>query len=510
MEMKRLAFIVLGIVLLAGAFFAGLWYGSRDSVSAAPEGGRKILYYVDPMNPSHTSDKPGLAPCGMKMEPVYEDQESATPATSAKVTGMVQLSQEKQQSIGVRIEQVKEQSYQHGLRLLGRVVADETRIYRINAAVGGWITEAPPYSTWSKVAKNDVLGAMYSPEFLPAAQALLYALDAKDRSDATENSANDRAGREALVVRSSARPARVSQFNLNIKQYVDSLRNLGMGELQVQEMIRTRKFTENFDIIAPASGFITRRNISQGQRFEKGAELFQIADLSRIWVLADLYENDAQDIKPGTPAKVSLPRQHRTFEARVSKTLPEFDAATRTLKIRLEMDNPGYALKPDMFVDVELPVSRDVQIVIPSTAVIDTGMRNIVYLARDEGIFEPRRIETGKRFDGLVEVLKGLSPGDRIVISGGFLIDSESRMNMSAAQNQIENSRTDNPGLQNNKLSESQDIDPVCGMTVDARNAEAAKRFSQYKGKRYFFCCDDCLKRFDAHPDFFLSAVKRN
>lgn len=487
--MKKLLVAGLGLALLAGAFYAGFSYARRPGEPVQVTGGRKVLYYVDPMNPSHTSDQPGLAPCGMKMEPVYADEMTgAAPliGLAKEAPGTIRLTPAKRQLTGVEIGVVEKKPCKYTLRLLGRVVPDETRVYKINAAVGGWITKAPPIPTWSRVQSNDVLGEMYSPEFLPAAQALLFALDAKDRAEATEKAGGQESAEYAAAQR-TFRASRRSQFDLNLKQYVDSLKNLGMGEPQVQEMIRTHRFTENFQIFAPGSGFITFRNLSEGQRFERGAELYRIADLSRVWVVADLFEKDAPSIEPGSEARVRLPHQSRTLLATVSRTLPEFNAASRTLKLRLELDNPEFVLKPEMFVDVEFPLTTSEEVMVPASAVLDAGLRKAVFVERAAGVFEPRQIEVGRQYGDQVEVLQGLAPGERIVVSGNFLLDSESRMKLAATG-------TQQPAA----------LDPVCGMNIDATVAKETKLVSEHAGKTYYFCNEGCKRKFDAKPTKFI------
>ncbi len=281
---------------------AGSWYGRKGVDQKGAAAGRKVLYYVDPMNPSHTTDKPGRAPCGMDMEPVYADDAAGQASGKTLPPGTVKITPEKQQLIGVRVGLVAKEPVSHTIRLLGRVVADETRIYIINATIDGWITRTLPYATGSLVKKNEPLASFYSPEFLSAEQALIYALGSKDRVQTT--------GSE-----SPAQKGQIAQFNINLKQYTDSLKSLGMGELQIKEIIRTRKYIENIDITSPADGFIIARNISDGQRFDKGTELYRIADLSRVWIFADLFENEAELIKiePGARVRLALPYQKKTL-----------------------------------------------------------------------------------------------------------------------------------------------------------------------------------------------------
>jgi RND family efflux transporter MFP subunit len=479
--MKRLLYLAVVLALVGAAYWAGARRGQQNTASPESRESRKVLYYVDPMNPAHTSDKPGKAPCGMDMEPVYAEAMLGTVSGAQPASlppGTIKVSPEKQQLIGVRLATAEKKPLLHNLRLLGKVATDETRIYRINATVDGWITQTLPVSAGSRVKKDETLAGFYSPEFLAAGQSLVFALASADRVKTT--------GQETEMQRSQ-----MANFDLNLKQYRDALRNLGMGELQIQELIRTRKLMETVNITSPADGFILQRNVSDGQRFERGTELFRIADLSHVWIMVDVFERDASLAQADQPVKVELPNQGKTFTAIVSKTLPQFDNITRTLKLRLEADNPDFTLKPDMFVDVELPLSLAEAIVVPAEAVLDAGLRQTVFVDRGNGYFEPRNVHLGSRVGDQVQVVQGLTPGERIVTSGTFLLDSESRMKLAAA------------GVQGMPLT-----DPVCGMTVDEGKAKAAKRVSEYQGKTYGFCSDGCKKRFDADPAKYLAKAK--
>ncbi len=281
--------------------------------------------------------------------------------------------------------------------------------------------------------------------------------------------------------------AQIEVTNASIDSYRVSLRNLGMSEHQIDEMTRTRQGVDEIEIRATEQGFIIARNISLGQRFERGTELYRIADLSHIWVLADVFENESEYFKPGINARVILPNQKKAFHARVSNTIPQFDAASRTLKIRLEVDNPGFLLRPEMFVDVELPVTFPRAITIPVDAVRYSGMKKTVYMDLGKGFFEPRDVETGWRFGDRVEIVRGLLPGERIVVSGNFLIDSESRMRAAAS------------GV----LGPMQK-DAVCGMDVDEGKANTEGKTSEYGGTKYYFCSITCKQQFDRDPEHFL------
>jgi Cu(I)/Ag(I) efflux system membrane fusion protein len=219
----------------------------------------------------------------------------------------------------------------------------------------------------------------------------------------------------------------------------------------------------------------------------KGNEFYRIADLSRIWIFADIYENEGQHFRPGMKVKVSLPHQGKAFQARVSDVLPQFDGATRTLKLRLEAENPNYLMRPEMFVDVELPLSLPPAVIVSADAVLDSGLKKTVFVDRGNGLFEPREVETGWRMGNRIEIVKGLMPGERIVVSGNFLIDSESRMELAAA------------GLVGTLRK-----DPVCGVDVSVNKAEKAGRKSILQGKTYYFSSDECKQQFDKNPEPYV------
>jgi membrane fusion protein, copper/silver efflux system len=213
----------------------------------------------------------------------------------------------------------------------------------------------------------------------------------------------------------------------------EELLSIGMSRAQIEEIRRTRAVPSTIRIVAPAAGFVIARNLTAGEKIASGQELFQIADLRHVWILADVSGADAQYVRPGMTAEVSVPGRAATIRAAVSRAVvPQFNAENQAAKVRLEADNPGFALRPDMFVDVHLPVTLPAAIALPVDAVLDAGLNKRVFVERADGAFEPRAVETGWRFGDRVEIVKGLSAGDRVVVSGTFLLDSESRMRHSA------------------------------------------------------------------------------
>lgn len=472
--MRKPFYAIFLFLLLAAAFIAGTWYNQRSAAKATAVSGRRILYYYDPMHPAYKSDKPGIAPdCGMELEPVYADGGSADPPgrSSSMSAGTVNISPEKQQIIGVRVSTVEKAASTHTLRIFGRVVPDEARIYKLNAGIEGYIQEVSEVTTGSLVKKDQLLATFSAPNANTAIQTYILNVGAQDRfkRNAEEGS-----------VEGQSLPA----ANANVQLRIQQLQSIGMSLLQMEEIKRTRQVPESIKILAPAEGFVLARNVSPGQKFERGAEWYRIADLKRVWILADLFGREANMVRPGMTARVSLAEQGQVLQARVSEVLPQFDPATRTLKVRLETENPSYALRPDMFVDVELPITLPPAVTVPVDAILDSGRNKTIFVDRGEGYFEPRKVEAGWRMGDRVEITEGLKPGERIVVSGTFLIDSESRMKAAAAGIYGASSR-----------------DPVCGMEVDESKAKAAGHRREYRGKSYYFCSDQCERDFDKSPD---------
>jgi RND family efflux transporter MFP subunit len=471
--MKKLVYAAGIIVLLVIAFVAGNWSSRQSGTGQGPSGKRKILYYIDPMNPAYKSDKPGVAPgCGMPLEPVYADG-GKTPqgmqnGSAAMPPGTVQVTPEKQQLIGIKVAAVEKASANHTLRVSGKVVPDESRVYRITAGVEGWVKKVYPVTTGMVVKKDQLLAAVYAAAFYTSVNALINSLPA---------SVNDR---ESAI--------QSLWGNVNVRDRLNNLRSLGMSDHQITEIARTKQNTENVELRAPASGLVTARNITPGQQYERGFEFYRIVDISRVWILADVYENEASFYKPGMRVEIDIPQQSKTIYARVSNALPLYDTASRTLKVRLELDNPGLILRPDMFVDVKMSIQFPSMLSVPVEALLDSGMNKTVFVDRGNGFFEPRGVETGRYFEDRVEIVKGLSPGERIVVSGNFLMDSESRMKAAAAES---------PAMAA--------LDPSCGMLLDQKKAQSTGKSSTYLGKTYYFCSDECKLRFDKEPQRYLT-----
>lgn len=489
--MRTLSLVVLCLAIGLGGFLAGR---SASAPAGAPaSSARAIRHYACPMHPTMKSDAPGTAPCcGMALEPVYQGGGAAAGAAQLP-PGAVAIEAGLRQLQGVKVGPVVKGASSHTVRLFGRVAPDETRLYSLNAAQEGSIQELANVTTGSFVKKDQRLGAFFSAEMRSALQSFITALDVIDLDPTARIDTGQ-------IVAAGSTPNRNAQF------VVERLRAMGMSLQQMHEVRRSRLVPLDIDIRSPADGLILARSVTPGQKFDKGAEWFRIANLDRVWILADLLEGDAPLARPGGRATVTIPGRAGTLTAVVSRVPPQFDPASRTLKVRLELDNPGALLRPDMYVDVELAVERPAALTVPVDAIVDSGLRRTVFVERGDGIYAPQAIETGWRAGDRVEVVSGLQSGDRIVLAGAFLVDSESQLRSAAAPSGAPDAgAVADAGAGPGPASATPAKDPVCGMSVDEARAQAAGKTADHQGRRYAFCSDACRIRFEAAPGTFTA-----
>jgi multidrug efflux pump subunit AcrA (membrane-fusion protein) len=412
---KKLALVGLTVVGVSAAFWF-LAHEARgpDGRGAAAVSARPVLYYRDPMHPSYTSDRPGKAPdCGMDLEPVYAAAEEPTPSADPTGSpGAVLVSGERQRMLGVRLGRVETSRTQGTLRALGRVALDENRVFPVRTGCDGWVSRIyPGATTGSAVRKGQPLASVYGRDYTTAQRSFLYALRA------SENPPPVLPGDDT------------NQPTLTLREARLFLQNLGIGDAQIEQLAQTRQVILDVLLTSPSAGVIVARNAFPKQRFDRDVELFRIADLSHVWIIADLVGDEQAAVLPGATARVSLAgRPGPGLQAKVSEALSRFDGASRALKLRLDADNPRLVLRPDMFVDLEFSISLPEAATVPAEAIVESGLGQTVYVERGEGVFEPRRVETGWRFAGRVQIVGGLPPDATIVVSGNALLDSQSRM----------------------------------------------------------------------------------
>ncbi|HUH64588.1 MAG TPA: efflux RND transporter periplasmic adaptor subunit [Terracidiphilus sp.] len=411
--MKQLLLCVLFVAAFAGGYGYDRWYG-KPSVAAAA-GTRVPLYYVDPMHPWYKSDKPGIAPdCGMKLTPVYPGEEDQYKAELP--AGAVQITREKQQLIGVEYGTAEYETTRDSIRAAARVTLDETRIAKVQPKIEGWIDQVFVDFTGKLVNKGDPLLTIYSPEALATQQEYLLAIKAQHLMH--DNPVHEMLGSTENLV--AAAKKRLELWDIS--------------DAQIDQIGRTGETLKNLTLNSPISGFVMERNAFPKQRVNADTVLYTVADLSNVWVVADVFEYEAANVRLGEAATLTLDYvPGRAFHGRVSYILPQVDPATRTLKVRLQFENPGYQLKPDMYGQIEIQTGGARRLVVPQSAVLNSGERQVVFVDRGSGYFEPRTVQIGAQTDGHIEIVSGLKPGERIVTSGNFLIDSESQLKAAAA-----------------------------------------------------------------------------
>lgn len=451
MKILKILFVLL---LVAAAFGGGYLARARSSAepsSIAASGGRRILYYVDPMHPAYKSDKPGIAPdCGMALEPVYADGEPAGSSAPRKVLfyrdpqmpsytahapglnpetgntlepvyeaqpeapppGTVRISPERQQLIGVKFATVTSEGGGRTIRTVGKVAVDETRIAHVHPRFEGWIEKVHVDFTGQVVRRGQTMVTVYSPEMLASQQELLLARKARE------------------LMSGNALPSASSHGESLFAAARQRLELWGLSDGQIDQVLRTGTPIRSIALPAPASGFVMERNAFPNQKVTPDTDLYTIADLSRIWVIADLYEADVPSIQNGQRASVEVPYTAggAPLMGRVSYIQPEVDPVTRTVKVRLELPNPGTRLKPDMFVNAEFHVPGVERLTVPTDAVLDAGDRQTVFVDRGNGYLEPRQVHVGQRLGDRVTITSGVAAGERVVASGTFLVDSESQL----------------------------------------------------------------------------------
>lgn len=393
-----------------------------DSAAAAPANGgaqpdaRRILYYRSPMDPKVTSPTPTRDSTGMDFVPVYADE--VAPPGKSDVPGMAAITVG---TSGTRLAGVMTATAERGpfvriVRAVGTVKADETRIRRVQTRVGGYVEKLQANFTGQAIRRGDPVLGIYSPELLSSQEEFLRARESAGRFAASALPEVRRGGEDLL---------RAARQRLEL---------FGVSESSITNLETTGRAERVVTLTAPTSGFVTARDVLVGQRVEPGMELFTVTDLSTVWVEAAIYESEAPAIRLGAMATLTLPYDPSLkLQGRVAYIYPYLNPDTRTLPVRFDVPNPGLALKPGMYANVELSIGQGEQVTVPDNAVMDTGSRQIVFVAGANGTFTPRLVTVGARSNGRASILTGLLPGEQVVVKANFLLDSESRLRAAIA-----------------------------------------------------------------------------
>ena len=370
--------------------------------------GKKIKYWVAPMDPTYVRDEPGKSPMGMDLVPVYEEEGGEKLPSSTIRIDPVTI-----QNMGVRLARVQRKSLVKTIRAYGDVTYDETKIYAVNVKFNGWIQKLHVDFEGTLVKKGQPLFDIYSPELVSAQEEYLLA-GQQHNSLADSSYPSVREAAERLL---NAAETRLRYWDLTDEQ-IKGIERLGAPR-------------KTLTIFSPAAGVVIKKIAFAGHQVKAGEHLYEIADLSKVWVDVDIYEYELPWVKVGMDAEMELPYvPGRHFQGRVLYIYPYLNPQTRTVTLRLEFPNPAYELKPNMHANIYLHARIAGQsLVIAQEAVIDSGVRKLVFVALGEGRFEPRDVELGAEGnDSEFQLLSGLREGEEIVVSAQFLLDSESRL----------------------------------------------------------------------------------
>jgi multidrug efflux pump subunit AcrA (membrane-fusion protein) len=390
----------------------------------------KPQLYVCPMHPEVTSDMPGRCPkCGMELVPVKGEEEGQgthepggapgdEAVRDAGKTGPfpqglapVKVGETARALAGIQTATARKEAMEVRIRTVGIVAPDEARVRHIHTKISGWVDKLFVNFTGQTVRKGEPVLALYSPALFSSQEEFL-----KARALAAGFSGSTipevRQGGQDLL--ESARK-RLELFDV--------------PEGFIKELARTGQPRRAVTLVSPVSGFVTAKSVFEGHQVEPGMELYTVTDLSRVWIEAEFYEYESQAVREGQEATISLPYDPgQSLQGRVSSIAPYLNPDTRTLQVRFDVPNADLLLKPSMFVDVLLTLRAGASVVVPDSAVMDTGMRQIVFVDRGGGSFEPREVKIGLRSGGKTQVLSGVNEGEEVVVRANFLLDSESRL----------------------------------------------------------------------------------
>ncbi|HHH35414.1 MAG TPA: efflux RND transporter periplasmic adaptor subunit [Gammaproteobacteria bacterium] len=375
---------------------------------------RKPLFYRHPMNPSITSPVPAKDEMGMDYIPVYADGDGA----ADEPAGTVKIDPVTVQNIGVRTARAERRVLTRKVRTAARVSYDEEHLARLHPKVEGWIEKMRVDKTGEQVKKDQILLSIYSPQLVASQEEYLLAIK-NYRQLKNSPFADIRRGAAELVKSSRQR-----------------LELLDMAEHQIRELEESGRIKRYVHIHSPFDGVVIKVGAREGQFVTPKTELYNIADLSRVWVYVDVFEDELPWVQVGDEAEMRVAAiPGRVFRGRITYIYPYFETKTRTVKVRMEFDNPQGLLKPEMFADVTIHAGRKVSaVVVPEQAIVRSGSRELVFVVRGPGKFEPREVEVGVSSSGWTQILRGLKHGEEVVTSAQFLIDSESKLREATAK----------------------------------------------------------------------------
>ncbi len=413
------------------------------------KGERKVLYWQAPMVPTEIYDKPGKSKMGMDLVPVYEDQATLGAGGSIKIDPVTV------QNMGVRTTMAERGDFTRSIRTVGKIQYNEEKLYVVNTKISGWIEKLFVNYVGEMVRKGEPLLEIYSPELVITQQEFLLALENKKK---LANSTFD------LITRNSE-----SLFESSRKR----LLYWDVPQSEIERLEKTGEVNKTIQLESPASGMVVQKNAVEGLHVKEGTSLYEIADLSSIWVHASIYDYELPWIREGQEAKMELSYMPgKTFSGKVTYIYPYLREKARDAHVRIDFPNPDLELKIGMYANVEIrtPAIKDA-VIIPTEAIIRSGTRNVVFIARGEGKFEPRQVQIGEEGDnGMIRVISGLLGNEEIVTSAQFLLDSESRLQEAIQKLLAEKKNKDQPlEMENSTVEKKIEMDNM----EDVQNTES-------------------------------------
>ena len=385
-------------------------HAGHETAGAPAQKERKILYWTDAMNPGSRYDKPGKAPDGMDLVPVYEEEAPGAAGPGVPGYAPVKITQERLQMMGVTTEKARVMSLNQNIRTVGMITADETRISHIHTKFEGYIEQIFVNFVGQQVSAGQPVFSFYAPELVATQKEYILALQARDQWE------------------KSGTEVRLPGVNL-VEAARQRLALWDISSDQIARIEKTREPIRDLVVYSPVNGIVTAKTAVLGNRVMPSDTLYDITDLSSVWVLADLYEINVPFVKIGDPATISLSYDPgKVFKGRVSFINPNVDEKSRTVKVRIVLDNPSGTLKPDMYAEVGLGGQLGYGVAVPDSAVMGTGEREMVFIAKGDGLFEPREVKTGVKVRGFYEIRSGVKAGEDVVTGANFLLDSESKL----------------------------------------------------------------------------------
>ncbi len=411
MTLNKKILIPLLVLLLAIASGGGWFLWQQQQQPGKATQAKAIApkqFYTCSMHPFIIREKPGLCPvCGMEL--IKKIQEASAPV--AQTAEQVSLSPTQRVMANVAVAEATTESLNKEINAVGIVQYDQSRQARVTAWVAGRIDKLYLNSVGAMVSKGSPVAELYSPDLVATQEEYLLALKSRDQ------------------LKNSSFPSIAQQGDGLVASAKERLRLLGVSNGQIARLEKSGKPASRLAIFSPFSGVVIEKMVQQGQYVAAGELLFNIADLSRVWIELELYENEFPNIRIGQEVAIrSQSSPESEFTGRIAFLYPFLDPKTRTLKARVEMANPGMKLKPEMFVNAIIKIPLQSTLVVPLTAVIDTGKRQVVWVERSPGVFESRNVEIGQRNSEKVQILSGIETGERVAVSGAYLIDSESQL----------------------------------------------------------------------------------